>query len=168
VVVNVVDTAGGYFASVKMDEYTHKIVIDERPGIVHSGMIYTSGATSDGANEVIDTGIDFPINSTVLDVDFQVTTVVGAGNSAGSICVGLLSTESGGDDDGFIKRVNGNVLGFETRTLTNSGAFMDDATNYYPGGKHITSGARSLVYEYTSDIGVGAGYIHYSFLTHRN
>lgn len=94
----VVDQAGGYTAFVEdFDEYTHTIVIDERPNKRHHGVafIYTTGSSSE-----IDTGIDFDDISLIDKMMIEVGT---AFDTNVAMSVGILSTGTNGDSNGFIE-----------------------------------------------------------------
>jgi hypothetical protein len=183
----VVDTAGGYTAAVKgFDEYTHAIVIDERPNTRHHGVIwYNNGSTSE-----ISTGIVFPNMAAIDDVRVEAIT---PGTSTTNISVGLLSTGSGGSATGFRSGVNVTTAGFVADTafitaggsidytpVTTYGSFLATAvtgtgaisgTHYLSGGitrltKFLTSSgsARTLTYTSSSAESVSkGGYIHYWF-----
>uniref|UniRef100_A0A6M3KTS6 Uncharacterized protein n=1 Tax=viral metagenome TaxID=1070528 RepID=A0A6M3KTS6_9ZZZZ len=178
----VVDTVGGYTAFVEnFDQYTHTIVIDERPNVVHQGTIWF-GASS---TSEINTGINFAPNTLIQDVRVEVVTVA----SAVTLDVGLLSSGTGGDKDGFRKAVLLTTAGYvkDTAVITAGasvayvpastyGALLvtaitgDGATYSGGGGKsylgHVVVGpiatqATTLTYQNPST--TGAGYIHYWF-----
>lgn len=175
----VIDTAGGYTAFVEdFDEYTHAIVIDERPNVVHHGIAFFAAATSE-----TDTGIDFDYDTQILDVVVEVVTV-----DATETCdVGLLSTETAGDANGLRTLVSVATAGFPTDTAVITGGSNIDytpvttygallvtaitgsdavATN---GGKsyigHTVTGANAVSLTYTCSAGsdTSVGYIHYWF-----
>lgn len=176
----VVDTTGGYTAFVEdFDEYTHTIVIDERPGIVQHGMIWFTAAASE-----TDTGIDFDYDTMVQDVRLEITT--GATDPTDNMDVGLLSTETNGDADGFIKDFITQVTGYhyDSGGLITRGSSNDYyGTSYYgtllswakpgatawtksrPGGfnfhGHIIEGSNAVSLTYTNSATGAAGYIHY-------
>jgi hypothetical protein len=135
----VVDTVGGYTAFVEnFDKYQHTIVIDERPNLVHHGMIWFGGTTAD-----TDTGIDFTPDTFVSDVRVEVVTVA----DAATLMVGLVSGGTGGDADGF--RVN--VLMTTAGYIADTGVITNGASeDYYPAS---TYGALL----YTAITGTGAG-----------
>jgi len=72
-----------------------------------------------------DTGFDLPTNGIVRDVFLKITTASSAG---GTIHVGLLASESGGDADGFLTSVGtsstGTFRGEITATATGDARFM--------------------------------------------
>jgi hypothetical protein len=153
----VTDTAGGYTAFVEdFDIYNHTIVIDERPNIVHHGMI----AFAPSNNVETDTGIDFDYDTRISYVGVEVVTT----DAAATIDVGLLSTGTAGDADGFINGASVATAGYPLLTLTTSGALMDDGTNFDPDG-HIVKSAdeQSLTYTGSAGSDTAAGYIHYWF-----
>ena len=93
----VVDQAGGYTAFVEdFDQYTHTIVIDQRMNVRHHGaaFIRTSGSSSE-----IDTGIDFDDDTIVDDMIIEVGTAFPTNTN---MRVGLLSSGTNGDSDGFV------------------------------------------------------------------
>lgn len=187
----VVDTAGGYTATVRnFDRYTHKIVIDERPNVRHHGVIWYNGSTT---NETT-TGVQLPYMSAVWDVQLEVVT---AGTSGTTLKVGLLSTESGGDADGYIVSRLVSTAGFIADTsfitsgasvdyypVSTTGVFLAKAvtgTGVYTATKYLTGGlsriphfivnaasARTISYTVaTADGAAYGGYIHYWFSTLR-
>lgn len=177
----VVDTAGGYTAFIEnFDKYTHTIVIDERPNVVHHGMIWFGASTTSEVN----TGIALGLNSFVQDVKVEVVTAA----SAISIDVGLgPSASTGGATAGFRSNVLLTTAGWPTDTaVITAGASID----YYPATTYGTllytavtgtgasmsdnGGKTWLGYAYSSatttpyiiyqmDSTSGAGYIHYWF-----
>lgn len=153
----VVDTAGGYTAFVEdFDKYTHTIVIDERPNIQHHGVIWWSYSSA----VEVDTGIDFDYDTRIEGVSLEVVTV----DASATVDVGLLSTGTNGDADGFLDGVSTTTAGIPLVTLTTSGALMDDGTNFDPDGHSIISAnEQSLTYTGSSGSDTGYGYIHYFF-----
>ena len=178
----VVDTVGGYTAFVEnFDQYTHTIVIDERPNIVHQGTIWF-GASS---TSEINTGVNFAPNTMVQDVRVEVVTVA----SAITLDVGLLSSGTGGDADGFRKGVLLTTAGYvkDTAVITAGvsvayvpastyGALLVTAitgagTTYSGGGGksylgHIVVGpiaTQATTLTYTNPSTTGDGYLHYWF-----
>ena len=178
----VVDTAGGFTAFVEdFDRYTHTIVIDERPNIVHQGTIWFGAASTSEIN----TGINFEPNTLVQDVRVEVVTVA----SAITLDVGLLSSGTGGDADGFRKGVLLTTAGYvkDTAVITAGvsvayvpastyGALLVTAitgagTTYSGGGGksylgHIVVGplaTQATTLTYTNPSTTGDGYLHYWF-----
>jgi hypothetical protein len=172
-----VDTNGGYSAFIEnFDKYQHTIVIDERPNILHQGTIWFGGVTSD-----TDTGINFLPDTYVHDVMVEVVTVA----SAATLDVGLISTGTSGDKDGFRVGVLLTTAGFVKDTgVVTAGTTIDytaastygallytnitgsDAVETGGGrsyiGHVVTSGyADGLTYQSAST--TAAGYIHYWF-----
>lgn len=157
----VVDTAGGYTQFVEnFDKYTRTIVLDERPNMVHHGMIWYTDTTTDET----DTGIDFDYDTMILGVAIEEV----SGQTGGSITVGLLSTETSGDADGLLVGTSTVTAGYPLITLATSGALMDDATNFDPNGHTVVSAnARSLSYTMYTTGDEANGYIHYRFIRNR-
>lgn len=175
----VVDTNGGYTAFVEnFDKYTHTIVIDERPGILHHGMIWF-GASD---NKATDTGVDFLPDTEIFDVIVEIVTVdntetlnVGtADTAAGFINALSLATASEGykTDTGFI--TGGTNIDYvpatQYGTLLTTAITGSDAVATVGGNtrKHhfvTTAGTNDDLY-YTGSAGsdTAAGYIHYYFM----
>lgn len=174
----VVDTNGGYTAFIEdFDKYTHSIIIDERPNILHHGMIWFDATTT----AETDTGIDFLADTMIHDVRVEVVTTA----SAKTLDVGLLSTETSGDADGFRDAVLLTTAGYVADTgVVTAGTTIDwTAASTYGallyksiagsdavasgGGRSylghvVTSGkASSLTYSQSSTS--GDGYIHFFF-----
>ena len=153
----VTDTAGGF--SIVINDFSpnmHQIVIDERDSVVHHGVIRYSCSTTGE----VDTGIDFKYDTQVLSVMPEIVTT----STGGNISVGLLSSETSGDADGFLITETAATAGYPAPTIGDSGALMDDGTDFYPTG-HFVTGANAVSLTYTCDTTVnsGAGYIHYNF-----
>lgn len=179
----VVDTSGGYTAFVEdFDQYTHSIIIDERPNIQHSGTIWFTYAA--GSATEIDTGIDFDYDSFIHDVWVEPVTV----DSTETIDVGTLSGGTDGDANGFRALVSVATAGFVKDTgIIVAGSTHDyvaastygadlvtaitgtDAGDTDVGGKsyigHVITGAneQSLTYTLTAGSDTAVGYIHYLF-----
>jgi hypothetical protein len=101
----VVDQDGGYTAFVEnFDEYTHTIIIDERKGIQHHGAIWYYYTTSGE----LDTGIDFNQYAVISDVAIEPLIL----DSGETIDVGLLSSGTDGDADGFIDGKGVGTVGY--------------------------------------------------------
>jgi len=118
----VTDMAGFYSAFVEnFDKYTHAIVIDERPNISHVGTIWFAHATTVEQN----TGAYFLPDTLVKDARVEVVETC----LAGTIDVGLYSSQTAGDADGFRDGVLLTTAGFigDTGFIT-AGASVD----YYP------------------------------------
>lgn len=175
----VTDTNGAFTAFVEdFDQYQHKIVIDERPGILQHGCIWF-GASD---NTETDTGVDFLADTFIHDVWVEVVTV----DATETIDVGLLSTE-GGDANGFRAAVSVATAGFikDTAVITNGSNIDYTAASTYGallvtaitgsdavatcGGKsyigHVVTGANAKSITYTGSAGsdTAAGYFHYFF-----
>ena len=152
----VVDTNGGFTAFVEnFDRYSHRIVIDQRPNIQHHGMIWYSDMTT----AEIDTGIDFLYDTNVSTMWAEVVNVV----ASGTVDVGVLSSGTNGDANGFLDGVLLTTAGHVLTTLTYSGALMDDGSDFDPDGHTILSAnEQSLTYTTNSDTDTAeAGYIHW-------
>lgn len=106
-----------------------------------------------GASEV-DTGFDLPAKAVVLDVWVDIRTLE-ATASTKTIDVGLLSSETGGDADGFLDGVSTASALAAQGTLTNGtltlGALLRDASGVsvaYSRKNHLTDSvaAKSVTY----------------------
>jgi len=172
--VIVTDTAGFYTAFIEdFDKYTHAIVIDERPGIAHIGTIWFAHA----ATTEINTGVYFLPDTLVNDARVEVVETC----SACTIDVGLLSTQTAGDADGFRDIVLTTTAGFVADTMIPTAGTM----TYYPdstygdllysiiavgalpvqGGKthmgHVITASNATTLTYTvSSTTSGEGYIY--------
>lgn len=176
----VVDAANGYTAFVEdFDQYQHKIIIDERPNIMHHGCIWFTASD----NSETDTGVDIVADSLIHDVRVEVVTV----DATETIDVGLLSTETAGDANGFRAAVSVATAGFvaDTGVITNGSTIDYTAASTYGallvtaitgsdvvatcGGKsyigHVVTASNATSITYTGSAGsdTAAGYIHYFF-----
>ena len=98
----VVDQDGGFMTYVEdFDEYTHTIIIDERPNIWHHGAMWYYAST--GAAALL-TGIEINRNTIIRTMAIEVVTL----DSSETIDVGLTAAGTNGDADGFI---DGQTLG---------------------------------------------------------
>jgi len=96
----VVDQAGGYTAFVEdFDQYTHSVIIDERPNVRHHGcaFIVTTGSSTE-----IDTGIQFDRVSVIDAMLIEVGTAMSGGAGSAEVSFGLAGAGTDGDADGFI------------------------------------------------------------------
>lgn len=178
----VTDTAGMYTAFVEgFTPQDHKIVIDEMPNVMHEGVIWF-GASD---NSETDTTVDFLYDTYIENVIVEVT----ANDSTETLNVGLLSSGTGGDADGFAAAVpmtigfynpkkvawttvSGGANSKYISTVTYPGALIgvvdagNDSPNSNPGVinvyGHIVKGADETQLTYTGSAGsdTAAGYIH--------
>ena len=174
----VVDTNGGYTAFIEdFDAYQHTIVIDERPNVMHHGIIWFDATTTDET----DTGIDFLADTMIHDVRVEVVTTA----SAKTLDVGLLSTETSGDADGFRDAVLLTTAGYVADTgVVTAGTTIDwTAASTYGallyksiagsdavasgGGRsylgHIVTSGKAASLTYSQSSTTGDGYIHFFF-----
>jgi len=150
----VVNTDGGFTTFVEdFNRFKHTIIIDESPGAQHAGMIWFAASTAE-----TDTGVDFLYDTLIEHVQVEVVTV----DATETIDVGLLSSETSGDADGFVDGASVATAGYPLVTLTTSGALMDDGTNFDPDG-HVVVSANAVSLTHTGSAGsdTAAGYIHY-------
>jgi hypothetical protein len=123
-------------------------------------MIWFSAATT----SVVDTGVDFLLDTTILRVYPEIVTTV----AGGTLDVGIDTAEAYGDIDALIDGASTATAGYPLPTLTTSGASMDDTTNFDPNGHQIESASgKSLAYTTNCTGGTAAGYIYYDFLRNR-
>ena len=138
----VVDTAGGYTAFIDhFDKYTHTVVIDERPNVIHHGMIWFGASTT----SVVDTGIDFQLYTFIQDVQVDVVTVA----SAKTLDVGL----------GYSGSTSQTTAGFRSAVLITTAGIVKD-TGVITAGASIDYVPASTygTLLYTSVVGAGATY----------
>jgi len=175
----VINTDGGYTTFVEdFNQYKHAIVIDERPNVPHTGMIWFGPSTAE-----TDTGLDFQYDTQIHDVRVEVVTV----DATETVDVGLLSSETSGDANGLRSLVSVATAGHIADTAVITGGSNIDytpATTYGAllvtaitgsdavatnGGKsyigHVVTGANAKSLTYTGSAGsdTQAGYIFYSF-----
>lgn len=99
-----------------------------------------------------DTGFDFPTGAIVLGVWVQISTLEATATTK-TIDVGLLSSESGGDTDGFIDGLSTAAAGVKQPTITASAVTygvllhtdLDGVSNVFE--PHVITTAKSLVYQ---------------------
>lgn len=172
------DNNGGYTAFVSgFDQYTHTIVIDERPNIRHSGVAWFTHAASSTAT---DTGISFLPKTFIDDVRIEVVTAdsgitinVGTEDTAAGFRSGVSLTNTGFvADTGVI--TNGSTIDYTAAStygtllytaITGSDAVATVGGRSYVGHVVNASGTDSELYYTLSSSGVDTahGYIHYTF-----
>ncbi len=156
----VINTVGGGYVFFEDFNYQndHTIIIDERPGIMHAGAIWF---TLNSDTETT-TGIDFSYDTAVFAVTVEVVTLEG---SSTTMDVGLDSTGTNGDIDGFINGISTASTGFPDNTITTIGDLLDDGTDVDPFG-HTVLSANEQTLTYVGSAGSSAsaaGYIHYTW-----
>jgi hypothetical protein len=141
-------------------------------------MVFNAGGTE------VDTGLDLPLGALVHDVAVEVTTA----DATETVNIGLLSTETNGDVDGFAALVSVASTGYVPMLTVTAGGTEDflASTGYgallasftaganvagdvgtYARKKHFVSGsnATSVVYQpSTSDTFAGYGYLYFTRL----
>ena len=177
----VVDTVGGFTAFVKnFSPSTRTITIDETVGKTHKGVIWMTPTTTDETS----TGITFNQNTYINDVYLEVITAV-----ASTVDVGLLSSSTTGDADGFRKGVVFTTTGFVKdtgvvtagttidytaastygallyRAITGSDAVASGGGRSYIG--HVIERTQTGVLTFTSYVSTARGLIHYIFTPNR-
>lgn len=153
------DTAGGFTAVVRdFSPNMHRVVIDERENVVHTGV---SWYTCSDASEV-NTGITFGYDTTVHE--FYAENITAATLAGGKIDFGLDADGTGGDADGFVVDWNPDTTGYLAMTLASQGAYLDNGSIWYPNG-HQIDGTDDGEITYTCDAAAAAaaGYFHYVF-----
>lgn len=173
----VTNTAGGYSEFVEdFDIYQHSIILDQRPGVVHKGTIFysmqspTASVPNEGwiaSGSEVDTGVTLASDTTVIGMVLEVVDV----SSANGLSVGVDSTGTAGDADGWLDQIVLTTAGYIANSLASTGTFLDDATNYRMGG-HTITGSNEGTITYTVDSVTTAGthsggYIHYWFMRAR-
>jgi hypothetical protein len=109
----VVDTEGGYTAFIEdFDSYTHAVIIDETPNMMHHGCIWFSFTNA----VLVDTGINFIPKTMVHDVRVEVVTA----DSGVTLAVGT----------------NDTVAGFRTGVSMTATGFIKD-TGVITGGSSL-------------------------------
>lgn len=153
----VTDVRGGYTATAEdvVANKTHTLIIDERPNILHSGVIWFDATASE-----VDTGIDFEYDTIIKSVSVEVLTV----SDGGTLDVGLLSD----DPDGFFDGLELTILGYRYdsggtpgATTAQVGDLLGTSERTYD---HVIEGSGSQSLTYTGSSAVGAGYLHYEFI----
>lgn len=169
------DGTDGFFSSVTPIQ--HSLSIDRAHPSKH--LVIPFGASD---NAEVDTGIDLPYGALVYDAFLNVVTV----DATETLNVGILSSETAGDADGFLAAVSVATAGipqpFAYTTGSNEtylsavtlGALLataslgnDVATDVGSFGRlrhHVTgSNGRSVTYTGSSGSDTAAGYIHLLF-----
>ncbi len=158
----VINTVGGGYVFFEDFNYQddHTIIIDQSPGKMHHGAIWFA-ANSDAET---DTGIDFRYDTVVLSVTLEIVTV----DAGETMDVGILSTGTSGDANGFVAAMSVATAGFPDNTISTVGDLLDDGTDIDPFGHTVISAnEQSLTYTETTGGDTAAGYIHYMFFRTR-
>jgi len=141
-------------------------------------MVFNAGGTE------TDTGLDLPVGVIVHEVRVEVVTV----DATETVDVGLLSSETSGDADGFVAAVSVATAGFPALAVFTTGAnetylsavkygalmgssvvgadVVGDAGNVVRLG-HVVTGSNAVSVTYTpstSDTFVGYGYVYFRHL----
>jgi hypothetical protein len=175
----VVDTSGGFTAFVEdFDKYTHTIVIDERPNIMHHGAIWFDDTVAEGASTA--TGVTFLPDTFVHDVWVEVVTVdsgqvidIETSDTANGYRAGVSLTTAGyikdtgvitdgSTSDYFAVTTYGSLL---HTAITGTDGAATSGGNSYVGHIVTTAGTDDdLYYDTDASSGYAAkGYIHYFF-----
>jgi hypothetical protein len=117
-----------------------------------------------------DTGIDLPTGALVLPSPSILVTAIDATET---LDVGMLSSESGGDADGFLAAVSLGTLGVVKGTLVNAGLtmgallFVQDSANAgdeAPEARVITAANRSISYTASAGSDTFEGFIQLPYI----
>lgn len=176
IVVNHSDGSIGIFNGVTPEKHT--LVLDRTTTnkVLIFPMVFNSGGTE------TDTGLDLPLGAKVEDVLLEVTTT----DATETVAIGLLSSETAGDADGFLEATSVAASGFVKpfsyfqgtyyyvdRTaygaLFGKGQVGNDAAGSSYGvpkqGYHIVQSGNAVSVSYTpstSDTFAGYGYLYFS------
>jgi|GEM_PF-3142862 len=122
--------SGGTCSLYNTDNEPKSILLDNNPGI-KTAMVPFNAESSD-ATDSVDLTFDFPYGAMPLDV---IPYIQSAAPGSGTVHVGLLSTESGGDVDGLLASVSAATAGYVApiASLVTGSAASNTAitTNYY-------------------------------------
>lgn len=126
------------------------------------------GATPTGSEE--DTGFDLPAKAIIKDVWVDVATAEATGGTK-TLDVGLLSSETNGDADGFLNGVSVSTTGIKRGSLASGaqtlGAFLsidEDGAGTLVPRPHVVGSARSVTFTAgSSDFAEfrGSVFVHY-------
>lgn len=106
-------------------------------GVIERWQRLNIGATPTGSEQ--DTGWDLPANALVTDVFVRVITPEATGGTK-TLDVGLLSSESGGDADGFIDGVSVATAGLVVPNVTLTAGATETYVSSWTVGVLLTSG----------------------------
>jgi hypothetical protein len=152
----------------------HSITINRSSPMKHLVVPFSGSSASE-----VDTGWDLPLGAIVTDAIVEVVTTA----SAKTVSLGLLSTETAGDADGFLAAVLETTAGYvENNPVITGGANIDftAATTYgvllataitgsdavatnggFARKRHVVTGSNATSISYTrSDATSSAGYFH--------
>jgi len=179
----VTHTDGGFSVFVEdFDIYTHSIVIDERPNILHHGMVLFEDA--DGAST--DTGVDFLPDTVIFNMAVEVVTIdngqvidIETADTANGFAVAVPMTTAGyywigkptitaGGTETYVSTAAyaGSLMG---SSLAGANTATDEGSSYLWPHTVITSGTDDDLY-FDTDASSGfaaTGYIHYFFIRMR-
>jgi len=151
--VIVTDTNGGFTKFVEdFDKYTHTIVIDERPNVLHHGLIPFRAIYSTETS----TGVNFLAGTKIKSVQLEVVT----GQSARGLSVG----RGGANNHSFINRETLANTGYITTSFASTGTDLSDASSRdYPNGYTFTTDTAMYTLSSGATSTTPKGYIHYYF-----
>ncbi len=152
----VTNTVGGYTAFVRnFDKYTHSIVIEQQPNVMHHGIIWFAAASASQT----DTGIDFEYDTALSKVVIEVV-VADAGGSS-TLNVGIADgTAAVNGAAVYAINVSMAATGYVVQSASNMGEYLDDGTNNLV---HVIDGSDDASLQYDQVLNLTAGYIHYFF-----
>lgn len=172
------DGSIGHFPGVTPQTHTRKLDRSSNDKCIVFPMVFNAGGTE------TDTGLDLPLKAAVYDALVEVTTT----DATETVHIGLLSTETNGDADGFLASVSVASSGFvapiayttgsnETYLSLNSYGVLiasgslgnDVATDVGSLAKkfHVVDGSNATSISYTpssSDTFAGYGYVFFKHL----
>jgi hypothetical protein len=109
-------------------------------------------------NAEVDTGVDLPTGAVILNVFLDIKTVEATASDK-TMDIGLLSSDSGGDADGFLDGIATTGLGLNGGSLVSTGQTRgallrddeDGSGALVPGMHKVVSTARRVTYTPVSD-----------------
>lgn len=131
---------------------------NQRQNLLIAPFSYAEGVATE-----VDTGFNIPAGATVPPSPFLKVTAIDATET---LDVGLLSSESGGDADGFLAAVSVGTLGLVKGTLLSSGQTLGALLRVDESGagvlvpeQHLIATAVSVTYTITTGSDTGKGFI---------
>lgn len=178
IVIN--DDKGNLAEHLSVTPQTHLVPLDRS----HSDKVLIFPMVSNTGGTETDTGLDLPYKAHVYDVAVEVTTL----DSTETVDIGILSSETGGDANGFIAAASVAATGFVKPFVNTAGSAetyvstayfgdlmgpaavgtnADKDTGIPRGWGHVVNGASGQSISYSpssSDTFVGFGYVYFKQL----
>jgi len=147
----VTDTNGGFTAFVKdFDKYNHTIVIDERPNVLHHGVIAYNASTTDATN----LGVTFLKGTVLRSVQVENLTAM----SEKTISLGR-----SGAATSLINSESLTNTGYITTSISSTGTDLKSGSDFAPNG-YVFSSDTSIYSTVDSQMANSfLGFIHYYF-----